>query len=267
MDALREFSEHGYQTEAQLQDWLLRLHTALEREIPTDAQDRRELAMALETVFKRDVEGSGLQKRVPGVGRFTIDRIAPELRAELDRRIFAGVDLIKLNRAAAVQKTLQRFSGWTSSVPPAGLSKPKLRKAAQEILKPVAQLKSERRRVAIDQGHKLGAAVAHTVAMGQGALAGIWHDRGATDHGYDARPEHLARSGTMFLIRDSWALKEGLIKKGGLQYYDEVEPVAHLVYCSCWMEFVTSPRALPPEILTAKGREWLEGGKVLEQAG
>ena len=69
------------------------------------------------------------------------------------------------------------------------------------------------------------------MAQGSGAIAGIWHDRGQYDRGYDARPDHLARSGTMFLIRDSWALTEGLVKKGKLGYTDEIEQPAELVYC------------------------------------
>src|SRR5208283_1065590 len=119
---------------------------------------------------------------------------------------------------------------------------------------PTAQLKFERRRVAIDQGYKLSSSIAHVVAMGSGAIAGIWHDRGQWDHGYDARPEHLARSGTMFLVRDSWAMREGLIKKGGLQYTDEIEAAGLLVYCSCFYEYVASPHDVPAELLTAKGR-------------
>jgi hypothetical protein len=231
LTALKEFAERGYTSEADLQDWLLRLHAALEQELPSDEHMRKELAAALEAVFKREVDRTGLQRRVPGVDRYTIDRIAPSLRAELGRRIFAGVDLIKLNKAAATQKTLQRFSGWVSSVPRGGSAETNLRAAARDITKPTAELKYQRRRVAIDQGHKLGAAVAHVVAMGQGAIAGIWHDRGEKDHGYDARPAHLARSGKLFLVNDSWALNEGLIKKSGVQYTDEIEQPAELPFC------------------------------------
>ena len=97
------------------------------------------------------------------------------------------------------------------------------------------------------------------VAQGQGAIAGIWHDRGEYDHGYDARPEHLARSGKLFLVRDSWALTEGLIKKGGLTYMDEIEQVAELPYCSCSYEYIDTPRDVPAELLTAKGRAWVDG--------
>jgi len=230
-EALKYFADAGFTSEADLEEWLLRLHRSLEAELPTDSEERRQITVILSAVFNRDVLHGGIAKKVPGISRYTLDRIAPSLRAELDRRIWASADLIKLNKAAATQKTLQRFSGWVTSVPRGGSATTNIREAAGDVMKSVAQLKFERRRVAIDQGHKLSAAVAHVVAQGQGAIACIWHDRGEYDRGYDARPEHIARSGKIFLVRDSWAMNEGLVKKGGLKYTDEIEGVAELPFC------------------------------------
>lgn len=255
MAALRWFAERGYRSEGELQDWLVRLHLALERELPTNDFTKKQISNALGSVFARDIK-HGIQKRVPGVSRYTIDRIAPSLRAELDRRIFASVDLIRLNKRAATEKTLQRFSGWVTSVPPGGSAVTNLREVATEIVKPAKQVRYEARRVAIDQGHKLSASVAHVVAMQNGAIAGVWHDRGTADHGYDARPAHLARSGKLFLVKGSWAMDEGLVKKAGLEYYDDLpDQAAVLPFCSCWVEWQTSPKALPEANLTAKGME------------
>jgi hypothetical protein len=261
MEALRWFATNGYSSEGVLQDWLLRLHRALERELPTDAATKTQISNALAKVFDREIK-SGIVKRVPGVTRYTLDRVAPALRAELDRRIFASVDLIKLNKAAATQKTLQRFSGWVTSVPAGGMAKPDIREVAQDILKPSKQVRFEARRVAIDQGAKLSQNVAKVVSIHAGAIAGIWHDRGQYDKSYDYRPDHLERSGKLFLVRDSWAMNEGLIAKRGLQYMDEITEPAQEIYCSCWYEFVTSPKALPETLLTAKGREWVRTGAV-----
>jgi hypothetical protein len=259
LSALKHFAARGYTNEVDLQQWLIKLHVALEHEIPADANTRKELAGVLDRIFTRDVVLGGVQRRVPGVARYTIDRVAPRLRAELDRRIFAGADLIRLNRRATIDKTLQRFSGWVTSVPSGGSNVTNLREVASDIGKATKQLKFERRRVAIDQGHKLSAAVASVVAEGNGAIAAIWHDRGEHDKGYDARPEHLKRSERIFLVRDSWALKEGLVKKSGLSFTDSIEQPAELPYCSCWYEYITSPRALPEALITARGRAWLKG--------
>jgi hypothetical protein len=253
LEGVRRFGESGYD-ELALSEWLGRLQTMLERELPTDEESREMLTRILGSVYQRDVRG-GLAKRIPGIDRYTLDRIAPHLRAELDRRIFAGVDLIRLNRKAAVEKTLQRFAGWVSSVPPTGLSE-NLRDIVAHIEKPARQVKFEARRVAIDQGHKLSAAVAHVVAEQNGAIAAIWHDRGEKDRSYDARPEHLKRSGSLFFIRDSWAMNEGLVKRGG-PYTDDIEQPAELVYCSCYWQYVTSPHDLPEDALTARGRLWV----------
>lgn len=264
-EGVRKFAEGGYSSEADLQDWLVRLHAALEREIPTDEESRADLKRILEAVYAREV-GGGLARKIPDIERYTLDRVAPHLRAELDRRIFAGADLIRLNKRAAVEKTLQRFAGWVSSVPPEGAIKPDVRGIVSDIGKSVAQLKFERRRVAIDQGHKLSAAVAHVVARGSGAIAAIWHDRGEHDHGYDARPEHLKRSGNLFLVRDSWALDEGLVRKpAGVKYTDEFEQPAELPYCSCYYEYITTPQRLPKEFLTGRGRAYVSGKAIDER--
>ena len=261
-EAINHFATSGYTTEAELQEWIVRLHAALDAELVGDERTKAAIAQVLTSVYNREV-GRGVRSRVPGVSRYTLDRVAPALRAELDRRIFASVDLIRLNRQAAVQKTLARFSGWVSSVPRGGALGTNRREVARDVGKSVARLKFEARRVAIDQGHKLSAAVAHVVAKGEGAIAAVWHDRGEDDRSYDARPEHLERSGTLFLVRDSWAMKEGLIKKGGRRYIDELEQPAELPFCSCWYEYVVSPRALPDELLTAKGRAWLAGSAAI----
>lgn len=261
-EGVRKFAEGGYTSEADLQDWMTRLHAALEREMPSDEDSRQTLKRILESVYAREV-GGGLQRKIPGISRYTLDRVAPHLRAELDRRIFAGADLIRLNKRAAVEKTLQRFAGWVSSIPPEGAIKPSVRSTVSDIGKSVRHLKFEARRVAIDQGHKLAAAVAHVVARGEGAIAAIWHDRGEHDHGYDARPEHLKRSGKLFLVRDSWAAKEGLIRKPpAAKFTDQIEQPAELPYCSCYYEYITSPQRIPQELLTGRGRAYVSGKSI-----
>lgn len=249
--ALDEIAASGYTSEAQLADWSQRLHATLEREMPSDREMQEALASALRSMYDRQI--NGLPKRFPNVSRYTLAQINPQLRAELDRRIFAGIDLIKLNKRAATQKTLQRFAGWLSSVPRGGSAQTDRRAEVTRIIKPSAQVKYEARRVAIDQGHKLLASIDHVVAHGSGAIGAIWHDRGEHDKSYDARKEHLARSGKVFLVRDSWAIQDGLVKRGG-PYTDEVTQPAEEVFCSCYWEWVFSPRDLPREMLAEKGR-------------
>ena len=121
MEGLRKFATEGYRSELELQEWVARLHLALEREIPSDEESNRMLATVLGSAYARELK-SGIFKRVPGVSQYMLDRVAPYLRAELDKRIFASADLIRLRKRAVIDTTLQRFSGWVSSVPPEGPS-------------------------------------------------------------------------------------------------------------------------------------------------
>ncbi|MGH7715521.1 MAG: hypothetical protein ACREML_05935 [Vulcanimicrobiaceae bacterium] len=258
--AIRHFAAAGYSSESDLQTWIARLHEALDAEIGTDEGAHRLVAGVLEAVYEKDVSKRAVLRRIPGVLRYTLENVKPELRAELDRRIFAAADLIKINRRKRKAQTLQRFAGWVSSVPRAGSQAQHLRTVASQIAAPAQQAKWEARRLAVDQGHKLSAAVAHVVAQGNGAIAAIWHDRGEKDRSYHARPHHLARSGTLFLIRDSWAINQGLIRRGSRPYLDEIEQPAELPFCSCTAEYIVTPRELPQECVTARGRRWIAGG-------
>ena len=160
----------------------------------------------------------------------------PELHAELNRRIAASIDLIKLNRPQAILKTQQRFRGWATSIPPGGTpkeGKAKLKKVEQkkELRKALASLPFEERRVAIDQSAKLFAAINTTVAVNGGAIGAYWQAHGPHQKGYDGRPAHNARDGKFFLIRNSWADKVGFVKPNSDGYTDEIEQVAELPFC------------------------------------
>ena len=255
LEGIKQFAARGYQSESELQEWLARLHAAIELEMISDDAVRKMLSSSLTSVHKRAVT-RGILKMVPGVSRYTIDRVAPALRAELDRRIFAGIDLIKLNKASVTQKTLQRFSGWVSSVPKGGSSETNLRSVAAEIAKPVARVKFEARRVAIDQGHKLNAAVTHVVAQGEGAIAAIWHSNWRQAN-YNYRPDHKERDGKVFLLKGSWALEDGFVKRGSAEYLDDITQPAQEPFCQCTAQYLTSIRSLPSEMLTAKGKATL----------
>ena len=261
MEGIRKFATEGYSSELELQEWIAHLHLALDRELPSDKESKNMLTAVLGSVYARQLK-RGIFERIPGVSQYTIDRVAPYLRAELDRRIFASADLIRLRKRAVIDTTLQRFSGWVSSVPPEGTFDFSPRAISKRISTDVKQLKFEYRRVAIDQSHKMSANIAYTVAINEGAIGGIWHDRGEDDHNYDADPKHLARSGKWFLLRDSWAIEQGLVRRGSAPYYDSVDPVSQRPYCSCWMEWTTSPGGIPPELLTAKGRAWVSGVRL-----
>lgn len=255
--AIRHFAESGYASPADLNEWLERLRMAAEREMPGADADRERMRREFAALFLRLTAERSMNKAVPGVSRYTLDRVGPELRAELDRRIIAATDLIRLNREAAVAKTLQRFSGWSTAIPKGGLSDAEKRGAATDIGKSVAQVKFEARRVAIDQGHKLAANVTDIVARSDGAIAVIWHSRWRVP-GYNYRPDHKERDGQVYLIRGSWALNQGLIKTGKAGYIEDITLFGQEPFCMCKGQYLTSLRRLPEDMLTRKGRAALE---------
>lgn len=257
-EAVRDISENGYDSAARLEDWLLKLRLAAEADSVSDAEIAAALKRTLGATYDRLVDKGGLT-RTAGVSRFTIERIRPQLRAELNRRIMASADLIKLNRDEAVSKTMRRFSGWATSVPPGGAGSVDKAHVKKTVRKALASEPFESRRVLIDQGHKLASNINAIAAEGGGAIAAEWRSRWR-EPGYDYREPHKERSigGKVFLIRDSWAHERGLVKPSAEGYTDQIEKPGELPFCRCSYVYLFSLRDLPADMLTQKGKAELE---------
>jgi len=258
--AITELSETGYISPERIDFWLNEIRRAADMDLGPESFVDRDTRAKLSAVYDRLIERGKINTYVPGVTRFDLSMIRPELRAELDRRILASADLIKLHRREAVEHTLQRFRGWSTSIPPGGDGSIDKRETRTSIGKSVAQVSFERRRVDIDQGHKLIANISEIVATDAGAIAGIWHSHGEHDRSYNARKEHLARAEHIFVVRDNWAMQKRLMKLGGRVYMDEIERPGQLPYCRCFYTWITSPRRLPDEMLTRLGQEFVAQG-------
>lgn len=250
--AVRDISDNGFTAE-RLAYWQQKIRDAALKTMRSSASMDALLKTAMEDVYRKLVEKQDILKYHPGISRFTVEKLKPQLRAELSRRIFASADLIKLNREEAVGKTLRRFSGWASSVPGAGSDIVDKVEVKADIKKAISQLSFDERRVVIDQSHKFAANLNNIIAVDGGAIAAIWN------HRYVAHPrkEHIERDGKIFLIRDSWAMEAGLIKLNGHQYTDQIEQPAEWVFCRCMYTYVYSLRKLPDDFLTQKGRDEL----------
>lgn len=252
-EAVRHFSTHGYTEPSELDSWMAHIRAAL---MDSEAKKKPPTQMAeaaLRAVYAKTIRGAA--KYHKGIERYTIENVAPRLRPLLSARIMASADLIKLNREQALETTLRRFAGWASSQPPGG-SPEGIAEARKHIGKRLQQASYEERRMLIDQGHKLIAAVNQTVAEGSGAIAAQWHH--VHQANYDARPEHVARDDRIYLIRDSWAHSEGLVKPGKYGYTDEITQPAYEPYCRCYYTYMYSLSRLPDDMLTEKGRKVME---------
>ncbi len=253
-EAIRDFAERGFDSETRLSDWLTRLRAAAEDDLTPEREVEEQLRRMFGQIYQRLIERGEVMRLNPGVSRYTIERIKPRLRLELDRRILGAADLIKLNRAAAIETTLSRFAGWATSVPPGGTGGLDVRQAARDVRRDLTSLAYRDRRVAIDQGHKFAANLSQVVAKDGGAIAAQWHQH----YTRNPRHTHKLRDGKIYLLRDSWAKEKGLVKPGSAGYLDDISQPGEEVYCRCTATYLYSLRALLPDMLTVKGREELE---------
>lgn len=263
--AINDLVENGFDSMERVNRWTSALRAAAERSMKSQAALDAEMREALSAIYRRMIDRGGIFRMNPGVDRFLLDRVRPALRAELDRRILASANLIKLNRAEAVEKTLRRFEGWSTSIPRGGTAVAERRQTKQRVRKSIAGLPYVERRVIIDQGHKLSTSLNEILATDGGAIAGRWSSRWRQP-GYNYREDHKERDGQIYLVRDSWAHKQGLVKPGGAGYYDKVTAAGQEVNCRCSVVWIYNLRDLPRDMLTAKGKASLENAQKAARA-
>jgi len=255
-EAVNDFIEHGFDSQERLDRWLRLLAEAARRALVPERVLARTLAESLTRVYDRTVQLGPVMRDNPSVGHFTLEMIKPKLRAELDRRILSSANLIRLNRDASIARTLQRFSGWATSVPIGGTEIAKRKEVKDKVRRGIAGIPFEERRVVIDQSHKLSAALKEIIAVDGGAIAGEWRHVNERPPAYAARPEHVARNKKFYLIRDSWAHKAGYVKPIN-GYTDQITAPGEEISCRCTYRYVFNLRDLPADMLTAKGKEAL----------
>ncbi len=251
-DVVQEFAEYGYSDPRKADEWIAKLRAALIAELPSADKLEQTVKAALRAVYRRRVEQGAALGMHPGVSRFTLDRIAPYLRDDLDRRILASADLIRLNRQRAIEQTIQRAAGWMTSVPAGGSRAIDKREVKATLSKPFRSMSYEERRVVIDQGHKLARSIDATIALQTGAIAMEWRSHWK-QAGYDYREDHKERDKKIYAIRGNWAMEKGLMNKGA-GYTDEMTQPGQEVFCRCWGRYLNNLRDLPDSMLTAKGR-------------
>ena len=259
--AINDIAQTGYDSADRVAYWTEIIRRAALRSLKPEAQVEQDIKDVLTAAFVKQVDGGAVLRTNPGVKAFTLQMIRPELHAELSRRIAASVDLIKLNRPVAIEKTLRRFQGWATSLPPGKPADVQRQKTKLEVKKALSQLPFEERRVLIDQSHKLVAAINTTVAVNGGAVGAEWMSHLA-QRGYNGRPAHNARNGKFFLLRNSWAHEAGLVRPNENGYTDEVEQPAQLPFCRCHWVWRYSLKSVPKDCLTKKGEEALHQARA-----
>lgn len=258
--AVNDLAENGYDSAERVAHWMRLIREAAEQTMRAPHVMEQMLREALAKVYQKLVDKGQILALHPGVQRFTLERVKPQLRAELDRRILASASLISQNRTQAVEKTLQRFSGWSTSIPAGGAAPGQKTEAKANIRKALVQLPFEERRVLIDQGHKLRASLSEILAKDSNAIAMIWHSHWRQAN-YNYREDHKERDQHVYLMRDNWASEKGFVKPGPDGYYDKITSVGEEPFCRCYAQWVYSLRDLPADMLTVKGKTVLEAAR------
>ncbi len=252
-EAIADIQDHGFESESRLNGWLYDLRDAAERSLIPEEMLIRHVKSVFINQFDRLINQGAILRYHPGVQRWQLEKIKPHLRSELDRRIMASANLIKLNRAEMVDRTLRRFSGWATSIPVGGSDTDSRREVKKSMS--LADMSFIERRVMIDQGHKLVAALNDIVATDAGAIAAVWHSHGHDDASYDARPDHLTRDGKVYLIPGNWATEKGLVKSGPDGRADEITQPGQEINCRCKYRYIYSINRLPDDMLTVAGKK------------
>lgn len=258
--AINDLMLHGYDSQERVEQWIGRIRDAARLTLVPEAVLERQLQDMLGQVYRRTVESDKLITLHPGVPAYRLEQIKPKLRAELDRRILASAGLIRLNRASSIERTLQRFAGWATSIPVGGTEVTDRRKTKEQIRRGIAALPFEERRVIIDQGHKLVASINDIVATDGGAIAAVWHSHWR-EAGYNYRQDHKARDGRIYVVRGNWALRGGLMRLDGHEYLDDITRPGEEPFCRCYVEYLYTLRDLPERMLTRKGFAALQGAR------
>jgi DNA-directed RNA polymerase specialized sigma24 family protein len=259
--AVNDFALHGYDTPERLTYWQQQIAAAAERSMASTPQLEQMLREAYVAIYSRIIGPTGEIKTLTGPTRFTSAQLKDRLRGELNRRILASSDLIRLNKEQAKAKTLQRFSGWASSVPPGGSKSAEKAEAKESVKKALRQLPFEERRVIVDQGHKLAASLNEVIARDGQAIAVTWKSNWRQS-GYNYRKDHKERDGKIYLLKESWAKLDGLVKKGDAGFYEDVTAFSEEPFCRCRGIYLYHLRDLPPEMLTKKGEATLEAARA-----
>lgn len=249
--ALDDYADNGYDGKDRLDYWLGRLRMAADQAAPDNNKINAMMRRALARVVKTAISPTSLKRHHPTLRRYTVQRVGHIAAPLLEQRILAGVDLIRLNRDQSIEKVLQRFTGLVTSIPEGGTRTLERGEAKRAIGKSLRQMSFEERRVVIDQGHKLTAAIQRTVAEDGNAIAAIWHSHWRRP-GYHYREDHKERDEKVYAIRGNWALNEGLMKAGPAGYTDEITQVGEEPFCSCYYQYIYNINSLPDDMRTRK---------------
>ena len=85
-EAVRDMAAHGYDSAERVAYWLERIRLAAEASLVPEHEMVDALKRTLGATYARLVDKDGLLRTNPGVAKWTLAKVKPQLRGELDRR-------------------------------------------------------------------------------------------------------------------------------------------------------------------------------------
>src|SRR5262245_8490176 len=85
--------DHGFDSAGRVEEWEKKIKAAAEASLVPEPQMTQMLRDGLAQIYERLIDKGRIAEFHPGVSRFTIDKLKPELRKLLDQRIMASANL------------------------------------------------------------------------------------------------------------------------------------------------------------------------------
>lgn len=207
------------------------------------------------------------KKNNKGLSTYSLKDLRPKFKKQLDQRVQNSFNWIKNKDDELKQKLASKFMSWVTidSEDTRGSTTSK-----QSLLNFLDFAKendiAEEHALFVlrDQASKMRASFDMIVAEENGAIGGVWINRGDKrvvgnpdglyPYGNKAHNDHWDRGGKFFIFKNSWAYQKGFVK--GEKYEDlEDGGVGVAINCRCRLEMIYDLRDVPIENLTKKGKE------------
>lgn len=219
---------------------------------------KTDIAAPLTRKFKSEVDNKVLYKRHDIEG-YIIAALYFLLRDEKDNRIFSAKQLTKMRREETKETVMRRFAGWASSIPVTRKIKNK-QEIVNFIVKPIKELPKLEKNIVNDQARKMVSNMDMIVADQAGAIGYYWNSLfRVPGYNYREQHKHLDLDGKFIIFKDSWAYKEGYIKRGNQIFQDDIECPGELPNCKCTAKYVYVLESVPKDCLTIKGLQYKKG--------
>lgn len=206
-----------------------------------------------------------------GITKQSLNDLKPKFRKELENKVQISFNLMKNQENEIKQKLASRFINYVTidskEVRGNGASKKSLLEFL-DFAKENGIAENHAKFILQDQTRKLTASLDDILAKENGAIGGIWHNRGDKrvvgnpqglypNGSTKAHGDHWEREGVFYTFKDSWGYKKGYIDA---PIYENLEDggVGKAIGCRCWLQYMYDLRDVPYNYLTKKGRELLD---------